>query len=136
MLGPGDTFILPKNENQIEHLWIVLTPPGDDGKAVCVNVTSWKSECDETVVLQPGDHGFITKKSVIHFGDARFVPLDRVEQLLNAGTNRFVCKRHYACRHTLMDRVKAGLLKSKHTPKGIKNYCLDLWKPEEDEPSP
>ncbi len=49
MLNPGDTFLLPK-PNQIEHLWIVLTPPREDGTAVCVNVTSWKFNRDDTVI--------------------------------------------------------------------------------------
>jgi hypothetical protein len=133
MLGPGDTFILPKSAKQIEHLWIVLTPAREDGKAVCVNVTSWKFECDQTVILGPGDHAFITKKSVIHFEDARFVQMEHVERLLTGGTDQFVCRRNYCCTHVLMDRIKDGLLKSKRTPNGIKEHCRALWKPEMDE---
>ena len=130
MLKPGDTFLLPKSAKHTEHLWIVLTRPREDGQAVCVNITSWKFDCDETLILQPGDHGFITKKSVVHFEDARFISLERVEQLLSSGTKQFVCEMSYCCTHALMDRLKEGLLRSKRTPKEIKEYCRERWEPE------
>ena len=83
MLLPGATFLLPKpGKTQTEHLWIVLTKPREDGQAVCVNITAWKFDCDETLILVPGDHPFITKKSVVHYEDARFMQLDWIEQLL------------------------------------------------------
>jgi hypothetical protein len=126
MLNPGDTFLLPK-PGQIEHLWIVLTHPDEDGLAVCVNVTSWRPSADQTLVLVPGDHPFITKKSVVHYDDARKMPLDRIEQLLQQGASSFVCKAHYACTYKLMDRIKQGLLDSKRTPNGIKAFCRSIW---------
>jgi hypothetical protein len=128
MLSPGDTFLLPKpGPKQVEHLWIVLTPPREDGTAVCVNVTSWKFDCDETVILEPGDHPFVTKKSIVHFEDARFLLLGRVEQLIATGTKEFVCRTHSCCTYKLMDRVREGLIKSKRTPNGIKEYCRSIW---------
>jgi hypothetical protein len=130
MLNPGDTFLIPKRADQIEHLWIILTPPREDGTAVCVSVTSWKFDCDKTVILEPGDHPFITKKSIVHFEDARFIPLERVEQLIVTGTNQFVCRRHSIARHALMDRLKQGILESKRTPNGIKEYCRSIWQPD------
>ena len=81
MLNPGSTFLLPK-PGQVEHLWIVLTKPNKDGRAVCVNITSWTFDSDETVILVPGDHPFITKKSVVHYEDARYILLEHVEHLL------------------------------------------------------
>jgi hypothetical protein len=126
MLKPGDTFLLPK-PGRTEHLWIILTHPREDGKAVCVNITAWAFDRDETVILAPGDHPFIKKKSIVHYEDARFIPLGWVEQLLQSETTQFVCETHYACTHTLMDRLKQGLLDSKRTPKGIKEYCKSQW---------
>jgi hypothetical protein len=131
MLQPGDTFLLPKSSKEIEHHWIILTPLGEDGTAVCVNVTSWKFDCDETVILMPGEHPFIVKKSVVHYEDAQFIPLARVEQLLSMGTNKFVCEQKNPCTYKLMDKLKEGLLKSKRTPKGIKAYCRSLWQPDD-----
>lgn len=125
MLNPGDTF-LPK-PNQIEHLWIVLTPPREDGTAVCVNVTSWKFDRDDTVILEPGDHPFITKKSVVHYEDARFMNLEWIEQLIAKRPNRFVCEQHHHCTRVLMERLREGLLKSKRTPNGVKDYCRSIW---------
>jgi hypothetical protein len=105
----------------------MLTQPREDGHAVCVNITSWKSDSDQTLILMPGDHPFITKKSIVNYQDARFMPLFWVEKLLQRGSTDFVCEPHYACTHELMDRIKRGLLASKHTPKGIKEHCRSLW---------
>jgi hypothetical protein len=131
MLKPGDTFLLPKSAKQTEHRWIILTNPATDGTAICVNVTSWRTGCDETVVLQPGDHDFIKKKSVVHYEDARPMHLERIEELLATGTDKFVCKQMLCCTYALMDKLREGLLKSKRTPKGIKAYCRSLWEPED-----
>jgi hypothetical protein len=126
MLNPGDTFLLPK-PGQVEHLWVVLTGPRKDGTAVCVNVTSWTFDSDETVILGPGDHPFVKKKSVIHYEDARYMPLNRIEQLLQKRTTEFVCEMHHACTYKLLDRIRTGLLNSKRTPNGIKEYCRSVW---------
>jgi len=75
----------------------------------------------------PGDHSFLTKKSVIHYEDARFISLDRVEQLLASGTNQFVCKQQFCCTYALMERLRQGLLKSKRTPNGVKDHCRSIW---------
>jgi hypothetical protein len=134
MLKPGDTFLIPKSSKDIEHLWIVLTPEREDGTALCVNVTSWKFDRDETVILQPGDHPFITKKSVVHYEDAQFMPLARVEQLLAMRSTKIVCEQKHCCTYKLIERLREGLLKSKRTAKGIKEYCRSLWEPEEKDP--
>jgi hypothetical protein len=48
--------------------------------------------------------------------------LSWVEKLLQRGSTDFVCEAHCACTHDLLDRLKKGLLASKRTPKGIKEY--------------
>ena len=126
MLKAGDTFLLPK-PGRIEHLWIVLTIPDQDNKAVCVNVTSKRDDSDETLVLKPGDHPFITKESVVHYEDARVMDLTLVNQLLARGSDRFVCEQRECCTYAILDRVRAGLLQSKRTPTGIKRHCKDAW---------
>ena len=79
------------------------------------------------MILQPGDHTFITKKSVVYYGDARFISLDLVETLIASKTNKFVCEQNYCCTRALMARLKEGLLNSRFTPNGIKEYCRAIW---------
>lgn len=71
-----------------------------------MNVTSWRFDCDETLILQPGDHPFITKKSIVHFDDAQFIPLARVEQLLTMGSSKIICEQKHCCTYVLMDRIR------------------------------
>ena len=94
---------------------------------MCVNITAWKFDCDETLILVPGDHPLITKKSVVHYEDARFMQLDWIEQLLQKGTTDSVCVPRHACTYALMERLKQGLLDSKRTPAGIKDFCRAVW---------
>ena len=45
------------------------------GIAVCVNVSRGKPHSDTTVILQRGDHSFVTHESVINYQDAREMPI-------------------------------------------------------------
>ena len=129
MLGVGSTFLLPKSGRGIEHLWIVLTDPDSNGLSVCVNVTTNRFGADTTVLLMPGDHPFIRHESVIHFEDARFIDLRRVQELLSRGSSgQFACRTLEHCTHILLDRIRKGLLLSKRTPNEIKERCRPLWR--------
>jgi hypothetical protein len=97
------------------------------GIAVCVNVSSRKPHSDTTVILQRGDHSFVTHESVINYQDAREMPINLVEQALTARTSQFVCVPHDPCSPELLGRIRDGLVKSKPTPKGIKTKCKALW---------
>ena len=120
---------MPKSARETEHLWIVLTYPDADDHAICVNVTTRRARCDETVIIRPGDHPFIVKESVIHYEDARSIDLKLVDELLMRGSGgKFPCVRKESCTHNLLDRIRKGLLDSKLTPKGIKERCRPLWK--------
>lgn len=119
MLRPGDTVLLPTSENQIEHLWIVLTTPSESGKSVCVNITSYRNSfCDTTVVLEPGEHPFIVKRSIVRYGDARELDMNALETALNA-TLDIVCVRKEPCSPELLQKIIQGLFASKHTSKEI-----------------
>lgn len=96
------------------------------GIAVCVNVSSRKPHSDTTVILQRGDHSFVTHESVINYQDAREMPINLVEQALTARTSQFVCVPHDPCSPELLGRIRDGLAKSKPT-QGIKTKCKALW---------
>ena len=124
----GDTFILPKTSDGIEHLWIIIAMSDSvSPKAICVNITSEQAGSDATCKLKKGDHSFVTHDSVIYYTDAREIDLALVEKALNAGIKNFVCTAHDPCSAELLVRVQQGLVNSKHTPKGIKATCKKLW---------
>lgn len=119
MLSLGDTFLLPRSENELEHLWVVLTTPSGSSKSVCVNLSSYRNAfCDKTVVLEPGDHPFITKRSVVRYGDAAELDMKKLDIALNSDLN-IVCIQKEACSHELLERIIHGLFTSKHTSKDI-----------------
>ncbi len=121
MLELGDTFLLPRDTNKVSHLWIVITESEEMGKAVCVNVSSSSSSfCDETVVLQPGDHPFISKKSVIRYMDAKVLDLKEVDKAIK-GCFHFTCVKKEKCEHELLKKIQEGLLESQHTSKHIQD---------------
>jgi hypothetical protein len=122
LLTCGDTFLIPKRGEDIEHLWIVITEPDADANAVCVSVTTRRSYSDTTVVLGVGDHPFITHESVIHYVDARILDLRKVQAALDARTRTFICRSHKPCSEVLLARVQDGLLKSPYPTKGVKAF--------------
>ena len=122
MLTCGDTFLIPKRGEDIEHLWIVISEPDADANAVCVSVTTRRSYSDTTVVLGVGDHPFITHESVIHYVDARILDLRKVQAALDARTRTFICRSHKPCSEVLLARVQDGLLKSPYPTKGVKAF--------------
>lgn len=120
MLGSGDTFLLPKpGRGSIEHLWIVLTDPDSNHKALCVNITTKQDHSDLTLILNAGDHPFVRHESVIHYPDARLLDLQLVHTALNGGAT---CTQHAKCSASLLQRVREGLMRSRLTPKVCKVY--------------
>ena len=48
------------------HLWIAVTEPQpDSSQIVIVSLTTLRYDRDQTVILQPGDHPFITHQTIV-----------------------------------------------------------------------
>ena len=105
-------------------------------KAVCVNVTTANAYSDFTVTLTVGDHSFIKHDSVIHYIDAQFLDIGKVQDALDAKPVGYVCAQHEPCKSELLERIQAGLLASKLTKKGVKEYCRRIWQLAESEQGP
>ena len=124
----GDTFFIPTPDNPIRHLWIVLTGPDPNGRAVCVNVTSLGDHiADTTVVLDMGDHPFLEKRSVVLYAKAALLDIRAIEAVLGNPDSRSKWRQFDPCSPELLERVRRGLLASKHTKRAIKDYCKPLW---------
>jgi hypothetical protein len=127
-LQPGDTFFIPTPDNPTRHLWIVLTEQGADGRAYCVNVTSMGDHiADTTVILEAGDHPFIERQSVVLYAKAANLDLRAIENELNNPASRTNWKQFDCCTPELLERVRRGLLASRHTKRAIKDHCRSLW---------
>lgn len=126
MLGPGDTFYIPSPGTLTAHLWIVLTDVDQDGKAICVNITTKKDHSDTTTILQPGAHPFIEKESVAYYNKADWLDMKQLDLALSGGT-MVPCSQRETCSMELLHRLRCGLLKSRMTKKRIKDHCIPLW---------
>lgn len=131
MLKLGDTFLLPKPHNPIEHLWVVITERDKaTHEAVCVNISSTKpytAQIDKTLELVAGEHPCITKPSVVYYKDARVMRLDEVDKMLSMNQQTIVCVQMDACSATLLQKIQEHLPKSP-AKKNIKDRCRAEWK--------
>lgn len=70
-LHVGATILLPGTHQNPEnhHICIVLSDPEDtDGRQVLyVPITTARKKCDETCILEVGDHPFIKHTSCVHY---------------------------------------------------------------------
>jgi hypothetical protein len=102
------------------HLWIVLTEPqAPDFQCVIVNLTRQQPRSDNTVVLRPGDHPYITKDSVIRYGDTLIVDARDLDGFLK----KHMAKGHDRCPADLLKRILDGAIASPFTPKKIADFC-------------
>jgi hypothetical protein len=128
VLSCGDTFLMPKSSRATEHLWVVITQPEPGASlAVCVSITTRRSNSELTVILYPGDHPFIRHESVVHYADAQILDLDHVQRALDAHISGIVCTQHQPCNQALLMRIQQGLLISKLVPNNVKAFCQRAW---------
>jgi len=118
MAALGDSFMLPKPGHEVEHLWVLITNPDPQThEAIMVNVTTLRPHSDTTIVLNPGDHPFIQRPSVIFYADARTVDT----RLLDAAVQRGAYSGNAAFQAAVVVvRIQAGLAASPFTPRKIK----------------
>ncbi len=113
MITDKFTFLAPtpKYRNTF-HLYIIISIV--DTKALFVNVTTKKASSDVSCVLQVGDHDFITRESVINYGDAKITEIDNLKDAID--------KRYFKPQKPITDdlliRILKGARNSKAFPQG------------------
>ena len=118
MLRAGQTILLPKPGQDTAHLFVVLTAPDALGHVLLVNFTTHRPHSDPTVIIQPGERPFVTHATVAHFVDTRRTTAAALEAEIASG----IFRTHLDCSAVLLDRLRAGVLTSPHTPEKVKRY--------------
>ncbi len=118
----GEGLFLEKPRDDIRHLWIVITPPiGIPPEVVIENLTTKRPKtADVTVVLQPGDHLYISHPSLIYYADARQV---KVELLLQISEMKTVLETPFSTE--VLSRIQEGIFASPFTKPAIKKFCAE-----------
>ncbi|HWO20623.1 MAG TPA: hypothetical protein VNO30_17760 [Kofleriaceae bacterium] len=91
------------------HLWIVVSIPATDGSVAMVNLTSHRQPCDETCVLDVGDHPFVRHKTIVAYAFAQMVPVSHHARVLQQ-------PRGAAADRKLLERIWRGAKVSLATP--------------------
>ena len=110
-MRPGDTFFLHDGSDQHLHLWVVLSDPSQNSdRILIVNITSWKLYHDPSCPVEIGDHEWIKKRSLVNYKQARFISLDRLEELATLGQ----LERHVPAGATLLRKMRRRAGDSHH----------------------
>ncbi len=133
MLHLGDTVLIPKPGQEKSHLWVLVTGADPQtGEVIIVNFTTQRPHSDNTVVIQPGEHRFVDRPTVVFYPDARFTKL----ALLEAAVSQGIATQHDPLGPALLKRIQAGLQASPRTPTKIKNAFTQAQQQGLIEPTP
>src|SRR5947207_16009648 len=106
MLTIGDTVMLPKPSHEKEHLWALITAPDPEtGDAIMVNLTTQRPHSDTTTIIQPGEHPFVDRPTVVFYADARIVNVNTLNEALRGG----VARQRAPISKELLQRIQNGL---------------------------
>lgn len=61
------------------HLYFVITEPDDEGKVLLVNITENEEDRDQSCVLQPKEHPYIRKESVVNYREAILSDVQKID---------------------------------------------------------
>lgn len=122
----GNSYMLPKPGQDVEHLWVLITRPDPrTNQAVMVNLTTQQPHSDTTTILVKGEHPFIKRPSVIYYADAKIVPDATALDKAVAGK---MWRQHDDFDQSLIARIQAGLMTSPFTPDKVRNAFLEAKK--------
>lgn len=119
-LNIGDAFLLSTPPND-KHLFVVIAPT-QNGKYLCVNVTSKRNNSDISCVLQQSDHPFIKHDSVINYKKAREVEPAVIQNQISRGN----CIQYQSVSSSVLKRIQEGGIISKKLKNKYKNYLNSL----------
>ncbi|MBI3680798.1 MAG: hypothetical protein HY235_10415 [Acidobacteria bacterium] len=82
---------------------------------------------DTTLILDVGDHTYITKKSVLVYAKAALLDVATIERVISDPKSKTNWQRQDSCSANLLERICKGLIASKYTKNDIKVLCKKLW---------
>jgi hypothetical protein len=111
-MNPGDAFLIPDAIST--HLYFVIAKLAD-GTLIFCHCTTHKKHTDDTCVIEPGEHDFVTRSSSVQYASA----FDCSEGGLKL-LERSIIRRYRPLSPELLARVRQGALDSPQTPDKIK----------------
>jgi len=104
------------------HLWVIISDPNQDrARLVAVNLTSQRTDKEQTCVIQPGEHAFVKHETVVMYAGARVVSESMLLSAKAAGMLRFP----RAVSQALLKRIREGAEKSNRLPIAAKRILIE-----------
>ncbi|WP_373080984.1 hypothetical protein [Zhongshania sp.] len=113
------TILIPTNNNEDKHLFVLLTnPSGPEQKILLVGISSARAGCDPSCFLFPGDHPFIRHKSFAYYARARITPQEKII----SGVDQGLFKPKEIMPAGSMARIVNGLFESPYSTPACKDF--------------
>lgn len=122
----GSTLLVPTGS--ASHLHIICSDPMSfQGRApnscLMVNLSSVVPKCDQTLLLEVGDHPFIKHSSFVFFAKASIEAASHLESCVNSG---LYVEQEQASR-PLVKRIVACMDASDFTPGEYRKASTQVW---------
>jgi hypothetical protein len=93
------------------HLFVVVSDPHmDPNRVLIVNMTTDYGKQDQSCVLLPGDHPFVTHRTCMYYAGSRIESNRTLEWMISSATAK-VCEPVSA---EVLDRIRQGVAISDH----------------------
>lgn len=109
----------PSHNPNLKHLHIVCCNPNENGDVVIVGITTYTNTlCDQTCILQPNDHTWLTRESYVLYRNAEVVSGTALQARIDDGE---VLERDEMNAQAFL-RVRNGVCNSPHTKRKVKRF--------------
>jgi len=115
-VNPGDTF-LNSNPASPQHLWIVASNRTENNRYVIFNFTTKRPDSDLSCEVQPGEHPFITRESVVAYDRGQLIAITTTRLMQDLGFYQAMAPVSIE----LLRRIQEGALRSEHTTKKLRD---------------
>ncbi len=92
-----------------------------DQPVVIVSFTSYREDKDQTCILQPGEHPFVRKPTLVYYEDTREVPNAHLEALAARG----MLVRQENVTPQLLRKIRQGAADSRRIPLGCRKILAE-----------
>jgi hypothetical protein len=121
MPNAGDTFLAQPSSSSKPHLYVVISSPeNNEGKVIHVNLTGKKEWSDCSCVLQPGDHPFVSKETVVNYASATMCLAVHIDQAMGPTFYPRALFPNAPVSDEVLERIQLGALHSPYFPSGFK----------------
>lgn len=113
-MNRGDCFLNIETRYDRPHCWVILSDPSQSSDIVAiVNLTKWtSSRIDDSCLIEPGEHPFVTHETCINYREAKKSSVSFIEN----GVQQSVLTPLDPMSEPLLRRITMGAQNSRFSP--------------------